>query len=337
MSSAFLISIVPVPLAGVRLNAYLWIALFPNFIPNQSSFKPCAPAIIAPPVKLRQPTRNRLLPDMKTTEELIALPLCELKAHLLNAAAPVPAGLLEALRQDARRGAQMLAKQLRARRQAKQAEAQRLRHLLKFETELWAQGFVHIAGVDEAGVGPLAGPVVAGAAILPAGYKLHELNDSKKLNEATRKQLAAQLKNDAVAWAVAQAEVEEIDRLNIYHASLLAMRRAVEALTQTPDYVLVDARTIPNIRMPQRGIIKGDSLSASIAAASILAKTTRDALLLEYEQQYPGYGFAAHKGYPTPEHFKALRENGALPIHRRSFHPVREALSLEPRQAALFE
>jgi ribonuclease HII len=273
---------------------------------------------------------------MKTTEELLALPLHELKTRLFENAAPVPAGLLDALQQDARRGAQALVKQLRARRYANQAEAQRLRHLLKYETELQAQGFICIAGVDEAGVGPLAGPVVAGAAILPAGYKLRELNDSKKLDEATRAQLAAQIKADAVAWAVAQADVAEIDRLNIYHASLLAMRRAVEALAQTPDYVLVDARTIPKIRMPQRGIIKGDSLSASIAAASILAKTTRDALLLEYEQQYPGYGFAAHKGYPTPEHFKALRERGALPIHRRSFRPVREALGLESQQGALF-
>jgi len=274
---------------------------------------------------------------MQTTEELLALPLHELKMRLLAESAPMPAGLLDALQQDARRGAQALAKQLRARRHANQAEGQRLRHLLKFETELQAQGFVHIAGVDEAGVGPLAGPVVAGAAILPAGYKLRELNDSKKLDEATRAQLAAQLKTDALAWAVAQAEVAEIDRLNIYHASLLAMRRAVEALAQTPDFVLVDARTIPGINTPQRGIIKGDSLSASIAAASILAKTTRDALLLEYEQQYPGYGFAAHKGYPTPEHFQALRERGALPIHRRSFRPVREALGLEPQQTALFE
>jgi ribonuclease HII len=272
---------------------------------------------------------------MKTTKELLALPLHELKAHLRNEA--VSSALLEALQQDARRGARALAQQVRARRQANQAEGQRLRHLLKFETELQAQGFVHIAGVDEAGVGPLAGPVVAGAAILPANYKLRELNDSKRLDEATRVQLAAQLKADAVAWAVAQAEVEEIDRLNIYHASLLAMRRAVEALAQAPDFVLVDARTIPSIRTPQRGIVKGDSLSASIAAASVLAKTARDALLLEYEHQYPGYGFAAHKGYPTPEHFKALRERGALPIHRRSFRPVREALDWEPRQTALFE
>lgn len=276
---------------------------------------------------------------MNVLDEWLALPLATLQARLRTAA--VPNGLLEALERDTRRGAQALALRLRAQHSAQQsanrAEGQRLRHLLKYESELWAQGFLQIAGVDEAGVGPLAGPVVAGAVILPREYKLRELNDSKKLDEATREQLAAQLKTDAVAWALGSAEVAEIDRLNIYHAGLLAMRRAVEALGTPPDFVLVDARTIPAIPMRQRGIIKGDSLSASIAAASILAKTARDALLHEYERQYPGYGFAAHKGYPTPEHFKALRERGALPIHRRSFRPVREVLGLEPEQTSLFD
>lgn len=278
---------------------------------------------------------------MNSLDEWLALPLNSLKTRLLAEAAAQPPDKLEALlqvlAQDPRHGAQKLAQQVRRLRQTQQAEEQRLRQLLKFETELRQQGYAHIAGVDEAGVGPLAGPVVAGAVILPPDYKLRALNDSKKLDETTRAQLAAQIKADARAWAVAQAEVAEIDRLNIYHAGLLAMRRAVEALGQTPDYILVDARTIPGLRQPQRGIIKGDSLSASIAAASILAKTTRDALLLEFEQQYPGYGFAAHKGYPTPEHFQALRERGALPIHRRSFRPVREALGWEPEQTALFE
>ncbi|MBI1766022.1 MAG: ribonuclease HII [Acidobacteria bacterium] len=276
---------------------------------------------------------------MNSLDEWLALPLAVLQARVRAAAAP--SGLLEALEQDTRNGARALAQRLRAQASAQQSanrvEGQRLRRLLKYESELWAQGFAQIAGVDEAGVGPLAGPVVAGAVILPRDYKLRALNDSKKLDETTREQLAAQIKTDAVAWALGSAEVAEIDRLNIYHASLLAMRRAVEGLALQPDYVLVDARTIPAISMRQRGIIKGDSLSASIAAASILAKTARDALLHEYERQYPGYGFATHKGYPTPEHFKALRERGALPIHRRSFRPVREALSLEPQQVSLFE
>ena len=274
---------------------------------------------------------------MHSLADWLNLPVTQLKAQLLQPSATIPNGLLEALEKDARKAARALAMQLRKRRQANQIEGQRLRFLLKYEQELWQQGFRFIAGVDEAGVGPLAGPVVAAAAILPEGYKLRELNDSKKLDAAQREKLAAQIKTDAVAWAVAQAEVAEIDRLNIYHAGLLAMRRAVEALSQRPDYVLVDARTIPVIKQPQRGIIKGDTLSASIAAASILAKTSRDALMDECERNYPGYGFASHKGYPTPEHFAALRERGALPIHRRSFRPVREVLGIEPQQAGLFE
>jgi ribonuclease HII len=273
---------------------------------------------------------------MNAVEELLALPLAELKARLLAENTVVPNGLLEALANDSRRGARTLAERIRARRQANQAEGQRLRHLLKYEQELWQEGRTLVAGVDEVGVGPLAGPVVAGAVILPHAYKLRELNDSKKLDGATRERLAEHIKAEAVAWAIGIAEVEEIDRLNIYHASLLAMRRAVEALAQPPEFVLVDARTVPDLTIPQRGIVKGDCLSASIAAASILAKTTRDALMCEFERQYPGYGFAAHKGYSTPEHCRALRECGVTPIHRRSFRRVREALGLEPLQAELF-
>ncbi|HMV83391.1 MAG TPA: ribonuclease HII [Blastocatellia bacterium] len=273
---------------------------------------------------------------MPTIHELLQQSLFSLKASFLDQRAALPKGLLEALEADSRRGARELAARLRLRLEADRAETQRLRHLLKFETELWAQGIAHVAGVDEAGVGPLAGPVVAGAAILPKGYKLRELDDSKKLDETKREQLAEQVKSDAVAWAVGLAEVSEIDSLNIYHAGLLAMRRALEALNIKPDFVLADARTIPNCIAPQRGIVRGDSLSASIAAASILAKTTRDAMMLEFDRQYPGYGLAVHKGYPTPQHIAALRKLGASPIHRRSFRPVREVLGLLPAQAALF-
>ena len=273
---------------------------------------------------------------MPTVQELLQQSLFTLKASFLDERAALPKGLLEALESDSRRGARDLAARLRLRQQANRAETQRLRHLLKFETELWAQGFARVAGVDEAGVGPLAGPVVAGAAILPKGYKLRELDDSKKLDESTREQLAEQIKADAVAWAIGLAEVAEIDSLNIYHASLLAMRRALEALPVKPDFVLADARTIPNCPAPQRGIVRGDSLSASIAAASILAKTARDAMMLDFDRQYPGYGLAGHKGYPTPQHLAALRKMGAVPIHRRSFRPVREVLGLERAQASLF-
>ena len=185
---------------------------------------------------------------------------------------------------------------------------------------------------------PLAGPVVAAAVVLPCGYKLKGLDDSKKVLDPDKRSLLAEaVKRDAVAWGVGRAEVAEVDQLNIYHAGLLAMRRAVEALGMVPDFVLVDARRIPQCPAPQRGIIHGDALSASIAAASMIAKTTRDALMTVYDAEYPGYGFAVHKGYPTPQHEAALRSLGACPLHRRSFAPVRQALGLEPEQGLLFE
>jgi ribonuclease HII len=194
-----------------------------------------------------------------------------------------------------------------------------------------------VAGVDEAGMAPLAGPVDAGAVILPQNYKLRGLNDSKKiLDPEKRDELALQIKQDAICWSAGIVEVEEIDKINIYHAGLLAMQRAVQGLNSTPDFILVDARKIPNCQTPQRGIIRGDALSASIAAASIIAKTTRDALMLQLDQVYSGYGLASHKGYPTPEHCQALKTLGALPIHRRSFARVREALGLDPIQPELF-
>lgn len=217
-------------------------------------------------------------------------------------------------------------------------EGQRLSRLLRFERELWSIGIEIIAGIDEAGMAPLAGPVCASAVILPKNYRLRGLKDSKLiLDEGKREALAMQIKTDALAWSVGWAEVDEIDTINIYHAGLLAMQRALEALRMIPEYVLVDARTIPGCTIKQRGIVHGDALSASIAAASVIAKTSRDCLLVELDGQYPGYGFAHHKGYPTPEHLRALKYLGALPIHRRSFRPVREALGLDPIQENLFE
>ncbi|MDC0714954.1 ribonuclease HII [Stigmatella sp. ncwal1] len=274
---------------------------------------------------------------MSSVEQLLRTPLAELTDRYLVRAQPVPSGLLEALEADGRQGARTLAKRIRSRQEKNRAEGQRLRHLLRFEMELWEQGLERVAGVDEAGMAPLAGPVVAAAAILPRNYRLKGLDDSKKILDAERREeLATTLKRDAVAWAVGMAEVEEIDRLNIYHAGLLAMRRAVLGLGLTPDYALVDARKIPECPCPQRGIIRGDALSMSIAAASILAKTSRDRLMGELDTRYPGYGLAVHKGYPTPQHVKALREKGVLPIHRRSFGPVREALGGLPTQTELF-
>jgi ribonuclease HII len=276
---------------------------------------------------------------MLLLDQLLTKSIPELKERFVDRGRPVPRGLVEALEADTRQGAHHLAKQIRERRRKNRAEGQRLHNLLRFEIELWEQGFNFIAGVDEAGMAPLAGPVVAAAVILPRHYKLRRLNDSKQiLDEAIRAELAKQIKQDAVVWAVGRAEVEEIDTINIYHAGLLAMRRAVEGLTsQQPDFVLVDARRIPHCATPQRGIIKGDALSASIAAASIIAKTTRDALMCEFDSVHPGYNFATHKGYPTPEHCRLLKELGAAPIHRRSFARVREALGLDPIQDNLFE
>ena len=275
---------------------------------------------------------------MPSLEDLLTKSIPELRELFLDRRRPVPKGLLEALEIDTRQGAHQLAKRIRQRRRGNRSEGQRLHSLLRFEIELWAEGYTFVAGVDEAGMAPLAGPVVAGAVILPRNYKLRGLNDSKKiLDGETREELAIQIKRDAVCWAFGFAEVEEIDRLNIYHAGLLAMQRAFQGLSCVPDFVLVDARRIPNCQTPQRGIIRGDALSASIAAASIIAKTTRDAHMQDLDRRYSGYGFASHKGYPTPEHCRALKELGALPIHRRSFARVREVLGLDPVQTELFE
>jgi ribonuclease HII len=274
---------------------------------------------------------------MSSLENLLNKSIPELSDMFVRRQRRVPKGLLEALDVDRRQGAHQLAKRIRERYRENRSEGQRLHFLLRFEIELWSQGYGMVAGVDEAGMAPLAGPVVAGAVILPQNYKLRGLNDSKKiLDPEKRDELAQQIKQDALCWAAGIAEVEEIDKINIYHAGLLAMQRAVQGLTSIPDFILVDARKIPNCQTPQRGIIRGDTLSASIAAASIIAKTTRDALMLQLDQVYSGYGLAAHKGYPTPEHCRVLKALGALPIHRRSFARVREALGLDPVQTELF-
>ena len=189
-----------------------------------------------------------------------------------------------------------------------------------------------IAGVDEVGRGPLAGPVVAAAVILDPARPITGLADSKKLSPARRERLALDIRASALAWALGRAEVAEIDRLNIFQASLLAMRRAVEALPMTPDRVLVDGKHCPLLTCPCTAIVKGDATVPAISAASILAKVTRDAELRELHDRYPRYDFARHKGYPTAIHREALRRYGPCPEHRRSFAPVAAAL-----QAAIVE
>ena len=183
-----------------------------------------------------------------------------------------------------------------------------------------------IAGVDEVGRGPLAGDVVAAAVILDPARPIEGLRDSKKLSESRRETLAAVIRERAAAWAVARASVAEIDEINILQASLLAMHRAVAALSPQPGYVLVDGNRLPRWSYPSEPVVKGDDRVPAIAAASILAKVQRDGELIALEQEYPGYGFAAHKGYPTAAHLDALRTLGVTPVHRRSYAPVRVIL-----------
>ena len=230
--------------------------------------------------------------------------------------------LLQALREDPRRGAGDLARLLERRLARERAEAERLRGLFALRDRLRADGVLHVAGVDEVGVGPLAGPVVAAAVVLPDGAALPGLDDSKRLSPRQREALDVEIRRQALAFAVAEATAEEIDRSNVLQASLLAMRRAVLALSVAPDHVLVDARTIPGIVAPQTAIVGGDGLDASIAAASVVAKVHRDGLMRVFDTRYPGYGFARHKGYPTPPHLDALRRLGPCPLHRRSYAPV---------------
>ncbi|MBL8469117.1 ribonuclease HII [Methyloversatilis discipulorum] len=183
-----------------------------------------------------------------------------------------------------------------------------------------------IAGVDEAGRGPLCGPVYAAAVILDPARPIDGLNDSKKLSEKKREALAPLIRERALAWAVGIATVEEIDRLNILHATMLAMRRAVEGLAVRPDQVLIDGNRVPpGLSVPARAIVGGDASEAAISAASILAKTGRDQEMMALAALYPQYGIARHKGYPTAEHLAALRAHGPSPIHRRSFAPVAQS------------
>ncbi len=184
-----------------------------------------------------------------------------------------------------------------------------------------------ICGVDEAGRGPLAGPVYAAAVILDDARPIRGLADSKKLTEKRRDALALEIRQHAIAWAVASASVQEIDALNILRASLLAMKRAVEALGEPPHEAWVDGLHCPDLALPCRAIVQGDSSVAAISAASILAKTARDAAMLDLHAQYPQYGFAGHKGYPTAAHLAALREHGVSPVHRRSFGPVKALMA----------
>jgi ribonuclease HII len=252
--------------------------------------------------------------------------LTELRRLYLREERPLPTQVEAALRDDPRSGAQAILRAVERRRAKNRSEGRRLRQITSYERALWETGVECIAGVDEAGMGPLAGPVAAAAVVLPRDCRIVEVDDSKKLDAKTRERLAETIRKTAVAWSVVLVEPEEIDRINIYQAGIAAMKRAVLGLVPAPSHLLVDARRLDGLPMKCQAIIKGDRKSLSIAAASILAKTTRDAVMDELDRRYPGYGFERHKGYAVPEHYEALRRLGPCPAHRRSFQPVQEAL-----------
>ena len=252
------------------------------------------------------------------------LSLEEIREQLLRGDQPITANFLNKLGRDPRQGARKIYELLKKRYEKERAERVRVLNMLNFERVLWKSGIQSVAGIDEVGIGPLAGPVVAAAVVFPPGTELAGIDDSKRLDIDQRVKMEAVIRRTATAIGVGLAEVGEIDRLNIYHAALLAMRRAVEALPVKPDHLLIDARTIPDVSIPQNAFFKGDGINFSIAAASIIAKTYRDRLMEDLEKKYPGYGFAQHKGYGTAEHQNSIRQLGPCPIHRMSFPFIRE-------------
>jgi len=225
--------------------------------------------------------------------------------------------LLAVYGQDSRKGVQKLLCQYRKKHGKLLEEQQRIENMLAYEREY--RDYAFIAGVDEAGRGPLAGPVVAAAVILPKDARILYLNDSKKLTAAKREELYEVIMKEAVSVGVGQASPETIDRINILQATYLAMKEALTKLSPAPDLLLNDAVTIPGVGVEQVPIIKGDGKSLSIAAASVIAKVTRDRMMVMYDSLYPEYGFAGHKGYGSEKHILALKEYGPCPIHRRSF------------------
>lgn len=226
---------------------------------------------------------------------------------------------IDILKDDERKSVKNIAVKLAKKLDKMRAENERLEMINIFENEGYEKGFTYIGGIDEAGRGPLAGPVVAAVVVFKAGTKIEGINDSKKLSEAKRDELFEIIKEEALDYGIGIVQKDEIDEYNILNATYMAMKKAVNCLKQKPDYLLVDAAHIPDVDIEQKSIIKGDSKSISIAAASILAKVTRDSIMYEYDKMYPEYGFASHKGYGTDQHYKAIREHGITSIHRRSF------------------
>ncbi len=239
---------------------------------------------------------------------------------MVKAGPPYTEAFIQMLRADTRHGASKLYQECLARIATKTAREERFMSLLAFEKEAQAAGYARVAGVDEAGRGPLAGPIVAAAVILSA--PVPEVYDSKKLTSAARDRLYARLHDEGHAIGVAVVDAPAIDEGGIQEANLNAMMNAVTQLKPPPDYVLVDGFALPGCPVPNQRLLKGDQRSMSIAAASIVAKVTRDRMMAEYDREHPGYGFAKHKGYGTKQHLEALHRLGPCPLHRRSFAPV---------------
>lgn len=271
--------------------------------------------------------------DTEMPRDVDELSIDEIRQRYIENAEPVSQRLLGRLQRDSRQGVRRLYTVLKKRFERERDERARLSAMRHFELLLWKSGVSDIAGVDEAGMGPLAGPVVAAAVMFPPQTDIAGVDDSKRLDPATRAALALKIRAKASGLGVGVATVEEIDRLNIYHAGLLAMRRAVEALPRQPQHVLVDARTVPGVEVPQNMFYKGDGINFTIAAASIIAKTERDRMMEMLDHEYPGYGFATHKGYGTPEHRAALLRLGPTVVHRMSFPVIHE---LQGEYSALF-
>ena len=257
-------------------------------------------------------------------DNLSSLTINEIKAYLFSKE-KLSARELDILKSDRRKGVQKLLSSFLKQRKKARNEEEYLHKLMAKERLLHERGYELIAGVDEAGRGPLAGPVVAAAVILDPGENCWAgINDSKQLTPQAREELYEIVVKNAKAVATAVADVSLIDEINIYHASLRAMRLAVEKLMPQPDYVLFDGFNVPEVYIPQEAVIGGDARCLSIAAASIVAKVTRDKIMLEYDREYPGYGFDRNKGYPTAEHREAIKTLGLSPIHRRTFQCYKE-------------
>ena len=248
----------------------------------------------------------------------------ELEQRIADSKGSVSSSVLRELRRDPRLGAQRLYRKLKQKLDREKQERARIESMLHFEGLLWRAGLSRVAGVDEVGIGPMAGPVVAAAVVFPPGTRIEGVDDSKKLPAAAREALDAQIRMRASGIGIGVIEPEEVDRLNVYHAGLTAMSRAVRSLPDSPEHVLVDSRTIPDLETPQSSFAGGDGLSFSIASASIVAKVHRDRLMTEMAARFPGYGFAEHKGYCTPAHQAAVKRLGPCRQHRRSFNFIRE-------------